>query len=68
MKEKSKIIIKKLFNYIFEIFVWYLILWICGIVTIYSYIAPKQSALVLFGAVVLTMIPKIHDRFKKTEG
>lgn len=68
MKEKTKRIIKKVFNYYFEIFIWYLILWTCGIVTVCSYMVPKQSALVLFGAVVLTTIPKIHDRFKKTEG
>ena len=67
MKEKMKRIIKKIFNLYFEIFVWYLILWTCGIVTIYTYIALKQSALVLFGAVALTLIPKIRDRFKKTE-
>lgn len=60
-------IIKKIFNFYFEIFVWYLILWTCAIITVCSYMVPKQSALVLFCAVILTMIPKIHDRFKKTE-
>lgn len=41
-------IIKKIFNFYFEIFVWYLILWTCAIITVYSYMVPKQSALVLF--------------------
>lgn len=62
-----KELVKKIWNYFFEIFIWYSFLWICGLVVVCTYIFPEQGITALIGAVVLTVIPKIYKKFKNEE-
>ncbi len=57
--------INKIWGYIFEIFIWFIYLWM-GLISIsYAYILPKQGIFILVGAIALTFIPRIYKKHKK---
>lgn len=62
-----KELVKKIWNYYFEIFMWYSFLWIYGLAIVCTYILPKQGVVAFAGALALTFIPRIYDKIKKTE-
>ena len=59
--------VKKIWSYLFEIFIWFIYLWMGAVAIAYACILPKQGIFTLICAIALTFIPRIYKKFKKTE-
>lgn len=63
--ELLKEIARKIWGYLFEIFVWFIYLWMGALAIACACILPKEGIITLIGAIVLTFIPRIYKKFKK---
>lgn len=60
-----KEIIKKIWDYLFEIFVWSIFLWMGALSIACTYIFPKEGVLFIVSAIALTFVPRIYENYKK---
>lgn len=63
MKERIKVI----WSYLFEIFIWFLFLWMGALAIACSYVLPKEGIICVVGAIAFTFVPRIYKKFKKAE-
>ena len=62
-----KEIIKKTWGYLFEIFIWFVYLWMGVLSIACAYILPKQGIITLIVAIAFTFVPRIYKRYKEVE-
>lgn len=59
--------VKKIWGYLFEIFIWFIYLWMGALSITCAYILPKQGIITLGGAVALVFVPRIYKKYRKSE-
>ena len=59
--------IKKIWGYLFEVFIWFIYLWMGALSITCACILPKEGIITLAGAIALTFVPKIYRKYKKPE-
>lgn len=59
--------VRKVWGYLFEIFIWFIYLWMGALAIACAYVSPKEGIITLIGAIALTFIPRIYKKFKRTE-
>lgn len=59
--------IKKIWGYLFEVFIWFIYLWMGALSIACTYILPKEGTFCIVGAILLTFAPRVYKRFKKAE-
>lgn len=64
---KIKRAIGAIWDYFFEMFIWFLFLWMCELAVLYSCAFPKQGIETVFVAIMLTTVLRLYKKFKKTE-
>lgn len=66
-RELLKEIVRKIWGYLFEIFVWFIYLWMGALAIACACILPKEGIITLIGAIVLTFVPRIYKKYRKTK-
>lgn len=64
---KIKRVMGMIWNYFFEVFIWFLLIWMCELAVLYSCLFPKQGIEAVFASIILTTVPRLYKKFKKTE-
>ena len=59
--------VKKIWGYLFEIFIWFIYLWMGAISIACACMLPKQGIITLVGAIGLTFVPRIYKKYRKSE-
>ncbi len=59
--------VKKIWGYLFEIFIWFIYLWMGAISIACACMLPKQGIISLVGAIGLTFVPRIYKKYRKSE-
>lgn len=66
-KDKLKKLLINIWNYIFEVYIMFLVFGVSGIVFAFSYLAPKYGVEILIAAIVFVSITRIQDKLRKKE-
>lgn len=63
--EDLKKVVNKICEYLFEIFIWFICLWMIVISITCAYLFPREGIVFIISATLLTLIPKIYNKIKK---
>jgi len=63
--EDLKKVVNKICEYLFEIFIWFICLWMMVISITCTYLYPREGIIFIISAILLTFIPIIHNKIKK---
>lgn len=66
-KNKIKNIITNIEDFLFELLIWFLIIWLGIIAIAFTYLLPKTGIIIFSFAFIFAIAPKIYKRIKRRD-